>query len=164
MKKVYLLAIICIVFISCSKDDDSENESVRIDNAVIFNNGTYYIEYSAGREKHKDDFGRTFFRYFTEFKSYLNSRRGPILYPATFTVTSNSIAGFSQSGNMPFSDFAFSMQYPSGSGSSIRNTGGQNWTAYQPEGGYIKGTFVITTSSRYGDISETATCDFKYNR
>ena len=65
---------------------------------------------------------------------------------------------------MPFSDFAFSMQYPSGSGSSIRNTGGQNWTAYQPEGGYIKGTFVITTSSRYGDISETATCDFKYNR
>lgn len=140
------------------------DESIKTGKAVIFNNASYFIEYSAGREKHKDDFGRTFFRYFTEFKSYINTRRGPILYPATFNVESTSIAGFSQSGSAPFSAFAFSMQYPSGIGSSIRNTGGQKRTAYQPEGGNIKGTFKINISNRYGNIEEFSTCNFKYTR
>ncbi|QOG03660.1 hypothetical protein [Flavobacterium sp. MDT1-60] len=140
------------------------DESVRTEQIGVFSNGSNIIEYSAGREKHKDDFGRTFFRYFTEFKSYVNSRRGPVLYPATFNVESTSIAGFSQSGSAPFSDFAFSMQYPSGSGDSVRNIGGQKRTAYQPEGGYIKGSFSIIIQSRYGNSIETIKCDFKYNR
>lgn len=140
------------------------DESVRTAKVAIFSNGYNFIEYSAGREKHKDTFGRTFFRYFTEFKSYVNTRRGLVLYPAIFNIDSSSIAGFSQSGDNPFGDFAFSMQYPSGSGDSVRNTGGQKWTAYQPEGGSIKGFFTISIQNRYGGVTETQYHDFKYTR
>ncbi|MNR45349.1 hypothetical protein D3C85_1641860 [compost metagenome] len=71
-------------------------------------------------------------------------------------MSNNSIAGFSQSGSNPFADFAFTVPYPSGTGSIIRNTSGQIWTAYQTEGGYIKGTF---TGAGY-----TLNCDFKYTK
>lgn len=122
----------------------------------------FVVYYFTGREKHKDDFGRTFFRYFTEFKSYYTNLQTGVntLCYANYVVDSSSIAGFSQTGSDPLSDFAFSMQYPSGSGSTIRNTGSQKWTAYQTEGGSIKGTFSTNFGGRY----RVATCDFKYTR
>jgi len=131
------------------------DESIKEGQAALSRDWKFMIIYRAGREKHKDDFGRTFFKYFTEFTAnYMHPTYGPILCPTTFSVT-NSIAGFSQSGSgsNPFAEFAFSMQYPSGYGSSIRNRSGQKWTAYQTEGGNIKGTFI---GNGY-----TLNCDFK---
>ncbi|KAF2080240.1 hypothetical protein [Flavobacterium sharifuzzamanii] len=103
----------------------------------------YIVLYSAGRQTHEDDFGKTFFRYYTEFQAvYRDPTTGFLVpCPSLFGAQSSSYAGFSQSGDNPFADFAITMAYPSGSGSSLRSVGGQKWTAYQPEGGYIKGVF-----------------------
>jgi hypothetical protein len=122
-----------------------------------YENLNFVVRYNTGREKHKDDFGRVFFRYFSELQGFLvDSNNMSAFCPAIFTMSNNSIAGFSQSGDNPFAEFAFSMPYPSGSGFMIRNTSDQKWTAYQTEGGYIKGTAV------FGDI--TVSCDFKYTK
>ncbi|MEG2101066.1 MAG: hypothetical protein RRY99_06110 [Flavobacterium sp.] len=133
------------------------DESVKEDLAAISSDWRFHVFYATGREKHKDTFGKVFFRYFTEFRSYYTDFNGVTsLCPATYSVTNNSIAGFSQSGDNPFADFAFSMQYPSGNGSTIRQTSGQIWTAYQPEGGYINASF--------SGAGYVITCDFKYKR
>lgn len=134
------------------------DEAVRIDRAVRSEDMRFVIIYTAGREKHKDTFGKVFFRYFTEFNAYYTNpeSNGAILCPTTFTMSNNSIAGFSQSGDNPFAEFAFSIQYPSGNGSTLRNTSGQKWTAYQTEGGYLKGSFV--------GAGYLLTCDFRYTK
>ncbi|MNR15528.1 hypothetical protein D3C85_1320660 [compost metagenome] len=138
------------------------DESIRTGIAAVSVDQYFKVEFSAGREKHKDTFGKTFFRYYTEFKAYyINPNNGIVsLCPAYFTVYPESIAGFSQTGSFPFSDFAFTMEYPSGYGSSIRNIGGQKWIAYQTEGGTIKGYFSTTM----GEMRRTADCNFKYTR
>lgn len=134
------------------------DEFIRTGTAATSNDLYFKVDFSAGREKHRDTFGRTFFRYYTEFKAYyINFNTGiTSLCPATFNVDASSIAGFSQTGSFPFSEFAFSIPYPSGNGSSIRYTGSKIWTAYQPEGGLIKGTFT--------GAGRVATCNFKYTR
>lgn len=134
------------------------DEAIRIDRAVRSQDMRFVILYTAGREKHTDDFGKVFFRYFTEFQAYYTApeANGAILCPTTFTMSDNSIAGFSQSGNNPFAEFALTVQYPSGTGSIVRNTSSQKWTAYQTEGGYLKGSFV--------GAGYLLTCDFKYTK
>lgn len=133
------------------------DEGVRSGCAARSEDERFLIFFLAGREKHKDTFGKVFFRYFTEFKAYYTDPiAGVILCPTTFDISSNSIAGFSQSGNNPFADFAFTVPYPSGTGSVIRNTSGQIWTAYQTEGGYVKGTF--------NGAGYILNCDFKYTK
>lgn len=102
-------------------------KSIKEGQAALSGDWKFMIVYRAGREKHKDDFGKTFFKYFTEFTAnYVDPLYGPTLCPTIFSVSNTSIAGFSQSGSgsNPFAEFAFSMGYPSGYGSSIRNTGG----------------------------------------
>ncbi|MFH6986582.1 hypothetical protein ACHRVW_02435 [Flavobacterium collinsii] len=134
------------------------DEYIRAGTAAVSKDLYFKVDFFAGREKHRDTFGRTFFRYYTEFKAYyIDLRTGIVsLCPATFNVDPSSIAGFSQTRSMPFSEFAFSIPYPSGNGSSIRYTGGQKWTAYQPEGGSIEGTFT--------GAGRIATCNFRYIR
>ncbi|MHC0446821.1 hypothetical protein ACWA1F_15530 [Flavobacterium sp. 3-218] len=121
----------------------------------------YIILYSAGRQTHEDDFGRTFFRYYAEFQAlYKDPATGFLtLCPSLFSTNASSYAGFSQSGNNPLADFAITMSYPAGSGSSLRNVGGQKWTAYQPEGGYVKGAFAPLGEN----IAGILICDFQYD-
>ncbi|SEO39197.1 hypothetical protein SAMN05444671_3323 [Flavobacterium sp. CF108] len=137
------------------------DESVKTGVAAYSTNMGLRVDYSTGREKHKDDFGKTFFRYFTEFNAYLlDTKTGQYIpYPVDFIIISNSYAGFSQTGSNPLSDFAFTMEYPSGKGTTVRNTGGQKWTAYQTEGGYINALFRTKIAPFL-----TASCDFKYTR
>lgn len=134
------------------------DEAIRIDRAARSQDMRFVILYTAGREKHKDTFGKVFFRYFTEFQAYYTAPEadGAVLCPTTFTMSDNSIAGFSQSGDNPFADFALTVPYPSGTGSTLRKTSSQKWTAYQPEGGYLKGSFV--------GAGYLLTCDFKYTK
>ncbi|WP_166920171.1 hypothetical protein [Flavobacterium poyangense] len=133
------------------------DELVKEGQAALSPDWRFQVVYVAGRQKHKDTFGRTFFRYFTEFKAYyMDPLQGHVATPTTYTVTENSIAGFSQSGDNPLADFAFILQYPSGTGSTLRNVDGQKWTAYQTEGGYIKGTF--------SGAGYVLNCDLNYTR
>jgi|GEM_PF-6672959 hypothetical protein len=121
----------------------------------------YIILFSAGRQTHEDDFGKTFFRYYTEFQALFKDPATGLLTPcpSLFSTQSSSYAGFSQSGNNPLADFSFTMSYPGGSGSSIRNVGGQKWTAYQTEGGYIKGAYAPLGDN----IAGILICDFQYD-
>ena len=132
--------------------------------AVMTTDGVYRVYFTAGREKHKDDFGVTFFRYYTEFTSYIfDPITGFNYYPAIFSANTASHAGFSQSGNNPLADFAFTMKFLSGYGSSSREIGGQKWTAYQPEGGYLKASFVVGAQTSPYFAGHILSCDFQYN-
>ncbi|MDR7209742.1 hypothetical protein [Flavobacterium piscis] len=103
----------------------------------------YIIAFSAGRQTHKDDFGRTFFRYWTRLNAIYRDPTTKMMTPCPtfFGTNSNSIAGFSQSGYNPLAGFEYTREYPSGTGSEISSVSSQKWTAYQVEGGHIQGLY-----------------------
>lgn len=121
------------------------------------------VYYNAGREVHENDLGFKFYRYYTEMTARIKVKVGfamvsmPI--PITYEVNPGSIAGFVQTGSNPFSDYAFTYDFISGYGSSIRNTGGPKNTLYKPAGGKLSATFTYTTDTG----TETLTCDFSYD-
>lgn len=140
------------------------DEAMKTGLAVMTTDGIYRVYFTAGREKHKDDFGKTFFRYYTEFTSYIfDPTTGMNYYPAIFSANTASYAGFSQSGSNPLADFAFTMKFLSGYGSSSRQIGEQKWTAYQPEGGYLKASFVVGAQTSPYSSGQILSCDFQYN-
>jgi hypothetical protein len=120
--------------------------------------GEYFVYYVAGRQLHKNTFGVRFFKYFAELKSYMATPNGVVACPSTFVVDSGSIAGFVQTGSQPFSDYSFTYAYISGTGTSVRNTGGNKNTPYKPAGGKIVGKFSTTIGGVYQEMS----CDIKY--
>jgi hypothetical protein len=77
--------------------------------------------------------------------------------PVTYSVSPGSIADFVQTGSAPFSDYAFSYDYISGFGTSLRNTGGKSNTSYKPAGGNLKATFTFGT-----DNPINFNCDLTY--
>lgn len=133
------------------------DESVKWELAAGYD-GIYVAFYYAGREVHKNDIGFKFFRYFTELKTFMASPNGRVACPSTFTVESGSIAGFVQNGSAPFSDYAFSYPFISGSGVSVRYSGGKKNTAYKPAGGQLAAKFSATVGGVYKEIS----CNLKY--
>lgn len=121
------------------------------------------VYYNAGREVHENDLGIKFYRYYTEMTARIRVKVSfafvymPI--PITYEVNPGSIAGFVQAGSNPFSEYAFTYDFISGYGSSVRNTGGPKNTLYKPAGGNLSATFTYTT-----DIGpKILTCDFSYD-
>lgn len=114
----------------------------------------FYVYYFAGRERHRNDIGAKFFRYFTELKSFVMTTNGLVSCPSTITIQSGSIAGFALSGSAFFADYSFTYPYIA----SGRYVGGKMNTAYVPAGGNIKGTFTTTIGTR----TITFSADMKY--
>ncbi|RZJ52102.1 MAG: hypothetical protein EOO44_12840 [Flavobacterium sp.] len=126
---------------------------------VAATSGDVTIYYSAGREVHENDLGVKFFRYYTQLTSLAKITVGifPTIVPipVTYQVNSGSIAGFVQTGSLPFSEYAFSYDYISGFGPSVRNTGGKKNTPYKPAGGNLSATFILPNNN-------TVSCNLKY--
>ncbi|SHM71405.1 hypothetical protein [Flavobacterium chilense] len=121
----------------------------------------YKAFYSAGREIHRNDFGVKFFRYFTELKTFSGFSPMPESFvecPSTFTVDPSSVAGFALSNTVAIGDYSFTYPYISGSGVSVRYTGGKINNAYVPVGGKLKATFTTTI----GGINREMSCDLEY--
>ena len=135
-----------------------------INSGVAASLGDLTVYYAAGREVHENDLGVKFFRYYTQLYAITKLIINPILppvfapVPVTYNVNPGSIAGFVQTGSAPFSDYAFSYDYISGFGPSIRNTGGKMNTPYKPAGGKLSATFSLTIDG----VEKTMVCDFKY--
>ncbi|WP_123921944.1 hypothetical protein [Flavobacterium sp. LM4] len=118
-------------------------------------NDDYKAYYFAGREVHKNDLGVKFFKYYTELKTYMGSfpAMNVVECPSVFTVQDGSKAGFAQSKDNPFSDYAFSYPFISGTGVSVRYRGGNKNTAYVPVGGNLKATFTTTLGGVFKEIN-----------
>jgi len=146
-------------------EQKSKNNSAKylrdesVNSGVAASSGSLTIYYSAGREVHENDLGVKFYRYYTQLSAiaivYVGIFPTFVPVPVTYNVNSGSLAGFVQVNSNPFSDYAFSYDYISGFGPSVRNTGGKSNTLYKPAGGNLSATFTT---------SETVlTCNLKYN-
>ncbi|WP_157498664.1 hypothetical protein [Flavobacterium sp. F52] len=130
-----------------------------VNSGVAASSGNLTIYYSAGREVHENDLGFKFYRYYTQLSAIAIVYTGFIPtfvpVPVTYNVDSGSLAGFVQVNSNPFSDYAFTYDYISGFGPSVRNTGGKSNTLYKPAGGNLSATFITSYT--------TLTCNLKYN-
>jgi hypothetical protein len=146
------------------------DEDVKAGTAVLTgdtNTGAvFYVNFYAGREYHKNDFGVGFYRNFTEFKAYIRPQSGLpfVACPTTFAINPGSQAGFVNVGSSFFCEYTFSMEYPSGYGVSVRNSGGKRNCKFSPNvsgvGGSFKGQFRVNFNNGY--FVKNIDCDVKY--
>lgn len=127
-----------------SKSKTTTSKYIGVDyvrEGVLLTNGVYCITWHAGRTKHRDDIGRTFWRNFTQLGSNILVNNVWVQYPSSMRPLLDAHAEFAYGGL-----FTENVGFPADYGSVIRNYGAQHGEQHFPV--YVKtgGTFTTTVN------------------
>jgi hypothetical protein len=126
----------------------------------------YYVRYYAGREYHKNSIGVGFYKNYTELKAYISVSGSDGIYqcPTTFSINPGSKAGFvyTGSGLSVLCEYSITLEYPSGYGVSVRNTGGNRNCKFSPTVSGVGGFFKGTCTANWPGFTNTLNLDIKY--